>query len=84
MIDTQSARERIMSEVPNVDSSITGAFHKYLLRHNDYVKGYVTMKEKQEEEDRAARRARRQPRELKLLFSMDEKVCTSDVNFFTK
>jgi hypothetical protein len=80
MIDTQSARERIMSELPTVDAAITDAFHKYLLRHNDYVQGYVTMKEKQEEEERAARRARRQPRELKLLFSMDEKVCTSALN----
>lgn len=74
MIDTQSARERIMSEVQAVDAAIINAFHKYLLRHNDYVKGFVTMKEKQDEEENAARRARRQPRELKLLFSMDEKV----------
>jgi hypothetical protein len=64
-----------MSVVSVVDSAIVDAIHNYLRRHNDYVKGFVTMKEKQEEEDRLARRANRQPRELKLLFSLDEKVC---------
>jgi hypothetical protein len=76
MIDTQSARERIMSDVPRVDPAIISAFHKYLLKYNDYVKGYLTMKEKQDEEDRTAKRADRRPKELKLLFSIDEKVST--------
>jgi hypothetical protein len=79
MIDTQSARERVVSEVPSVDAALLDTVHNYLLRHNAYVKGFVTMKEKQEEEDRLARRANRQPRELKLLFSMDEKVCQQAV-----
>ena len=74
MIDTQSARERILSVVPNVDASIIDAFHTYLRRNNAYVKGFLTMKEKNEEEDRIARQSNRQPRELKLLFSMDAMV----------
>lgn len=79
MIDTQSARERIMSDVPRVDPAIVSAFHKYLLKYNDYVRGYLTMKEKQDEEDRTAKRADRRPKELKLLFSIDEKVTTPPV-----
>ena len=67
-----------MSVVPAVDSSIVDAIHNYMRRHNDYVKGFMTMKEMQDDEDRMARRTHRQPKELKLLFSLDAKVCVAE------
>jgi hypothetical protein len=74
MIDTEAARQRITSEVPKVDHGIIAAFHQYLLQYNGFVKGFLTMKEMKDEEEAAARVANRRPKELKLLFSMNEKV----------
>ena len=74
MIDTEAARQRIMSEVPAVDRGIVNTFHQYLLRHNGFVQGYLTMKEMKEQEEQEARAANRRPKELKLLFSLDEQV----------
>jgi hypothetical protein len=77
MIDTEAARERITSEVPKVDREIIVAFHEYLLQYNGFVRGYMTMKEMKDEEEESARAANRRPKELKLLFSMDEQVVKS-------
>jgi len=79
MIDTEAARERVMSQVPDVDSTIIDAFHNYLRGHNAFVKGYLTMKEMKAEEERAARVTNQTPRELKLLFSMDAQVYIAGV-----
>ena len=74
MIDSAEAREIITKDVPKVNSSIVEAFHDYLLRHHKYVRGYQTMGEKMRAERRAAREEGREPKELKLLFSLKEHV----------
>jgi hypothetical protein len=60
--------------VPKVDKSILEAFHDYMLEHNKYVRGYQTMGEKMRAEKMAARQEGREPKELKLLFSLKEHV----------
>jgi hypothetical protein len=64
----------MLSEVPRVQSAIIHAFHDYLRENNAYVQGFLTMKEMLDEENRVARAENREIKELKLLFSLDERV----------
>jgi hypothetical protein len=74
MIDSAEARSIITKDAPKVDNSIIEGIHDYLLQHHKYVRGYQTMGEKIRAERRAARDEGREPKELKLLFSLKEHV----------
>jgi hypothetical protein len=82
MIDSAEARSIITKDVPKVDNTIIDGIHDYLLLHHKYVRGYQTMGEKMRAERRAARDEGREPKELKLLFSLKEHVSLTELSGF--